>query len=141
MERRRQQSGRQDDMMARHRHWSVSGVAGTGAQRAGAREAAPRYNDTWMQVQEGNSECDSDDNATTAANNEGNGEDGADGEQDGDMAAGSRPDNQARRRKAPGVIVADTGANRPQKTREHNDIYQAGIKTAVKKPGRGRGRR
>ena len=48
MVKRRRQSGRQDDVMERHRHWSVSGVAGTGAQRAGAKEAAPRYNETRM---------------------------------------------------------------------------------------------
>ena len=63
LERRRRQSKRQDDVMERHRHWSVSGVAGTGAQRAGAREAVPRYNNTWMQVQEGDRECDDDANA------------------------------------------------------------------------------
>ena len=89
-------------------------------------------------------ERDGDDNATTATNDEGSGKKGADGDQDGEMAAATRPDNQARRRKAPGVIVSDTGANRPQRTREHDDIYQdtyqAGIKRTVKKPGRGRGR-
>ena len=40
-------------------------------------------------------------------------------------------------RKAQGIIVADTGANRPKRTREHTDIHQAGTKTTVKKPGRG----
>ena len=114
-------------------------MPGTGAQRAGAREAAPRYNDTWMQVQEGDGERDDDANA--AANDEGNGEDGADDDQDGEAAAESRPDIQARLRKAPGVIVADTWANRPQRTRAPTDIYQAGTKKEVKKPGRGRGRR
>ena len=38
--------GSRSDMMERHRHWSVSGVTGAGAQRAGAREAAPRYDET-----------------------------------------------------------------------------------------------
>ena len=141
MERRRRQSGRQDDVMERHRHWSVSGVAGTGAQRAGAREAVPRYNNTWMQVQEGDRERDNDDDANAAANDEGNGEDGADDDQVGEAAAESRPDIQARLRKAPGIIVAETWANRAQRTRVPTNIYQAGTKKEVKKPGRGRGRR
>ena len=38
-----------------------------------------------------------------------------------------------------GVIVADTWANRPQRTRAPTDIYQAGTEENVKKPGRGRG--
>ena len=46
MERRRRQSGRQDDVMERHRHWSVSGVSGTGALRAGVRETRPKYDNT-----------------------------------------------------------------------------------------------
>ena len=91
--------------------------------------------------QEGDGERDGDDNTTTKANNEGNGEDGADDDQDGDMAAESRPGIQARLRKAPGVIVADTGDNRPQRTRATTNIYQAATKKEVKKPGRGRGRR
>ena len=74
MERRRRQSGRQDDVLEQHRHWSVSGVAGAGAQRAGAREAAPRYNFTWRQGQEGGGGRDDDEDANTAANDEGNGE-------------------------------------------------------------------
>ena len=48
---RRSVQERQSDMMERHRHWLVCGVAGSGAQRAGAREAAPRYDETRMQVQ------------------------------------------------------------------------------------------
>ena len=94
-----------------------------------------------MQVQEGDGERDGDgdNNAITAANNKGNSEDGADSDQDGELAAGSRPDIRARRRKGPEVIVADTGANRPQRTRKPTDIYQAGTKMEVKKPGRGRG--
>ena len=40
---RRNVQERQGDVMERHRHWSVSGVAGSGAQKAGAREAAQRY--------------------------------------------------------------------------------------------------
>ena len=91
-----------------------------------------------MQVQEGDGERD--DDATTAANDEGNGEDGADDDQDGDTAAESRPGIQARLRKAPGVIMADTGDHRPQRTRATTNIYQAGTKTEVKKQGRGRGR-
>ena len=120
--RRRRQSGRQDDVLERHRHWSVSGVPGAGAQRAGAREEAPRYHSTGEQVQEVDGERD--------------------GERDDDEdATDSRPDIQARLRRAPEVIVADTWANRPQRTRAPTDIYQAGTKTGVKKPGRGRGRR
>ena len=34
-----------------------------------------------------------------------------------------------------------TWANRPQRNEEPTDIYQAGTKTQVKKPGKGRGRR
>ena len=93
-----------------------------------------------MQVQEGDGERDDDNDATAAANNEGNGEKGADNDQDGDTAAESRPDIQARLRKAPGVIVADTWANRPQRTRAPTDIYQARNEKRVKKPGRGRGK-
>ena len=94
-----------------------------------------------MQVQEGDGERDGDNNATTAANDEGNGEDGADDDQVGEAAAESRPDIQARLRKAPGIIVAETWANRAQRTRVPTNIYQAGTKKEVKKPGRGRGRR
>ena len=65
-----------------------------------------------------------------------------DGERDDDEdASDSRADTQARLRRAPGVIVADTWANRPQRTRAPIDKYQAGTKTGAKKPGRGRGRR
>ena len=99
-------------------------MPGTGAQRAGAREAAPRYDDTWMQVQEGDGERDGDNDATASTNDEGNSEDGTDDDQDGDTAAESRPDIQARLR-----------------TRAPTDIYQAGTKKEAKKPGRGRGRR
>ena len=126
-------------MIERHRQWSVSGVPGTGAQRAGAREAVPRYNDTWMQVQEGDRERDNDDDANAVANAEGDGEDGADDDQDSEVAAESRPDIQARLRRAPGVIVANTWANRPQRTRAPTKIYQAGTEKRVKKPGRGWG--
>ena len=139
MERRRRQSGRQEDMLERHRHWSVSGVAGAGAQRAGAREAAPRYNFTWRQGQEGDGGRDDDEDANAAANDEGKGEEGADDDQDGEAAAESRPDIQARLRRAPGVIVANTWANRPQRTRAPTKIYQAGTEKRVKKPGRGWG--
>ena len=144
MAKRRRQSSRQDDVMERHRHWSVSGVAGAGAQRAGAREAAPRYDDTWMQVQEGGTERDDDGDADTDADSDT--EDGADADHDGAAAAeggqvqeGARPDIQARLMRAPGVIVAETWANRAQMTRVPRDIFQAGTKKEAKKPGRGRG--
>ena len=68
-------------------------------------------------------------------------QEGNDGQDDEENATDSRPDIQARLRRAPEVIVADTWANRPQRTRAPTDIYQAGTKTRVKKPGRGRGRR
>ena len=65
-----------------------------------------------------------------------------DGERDDDEdATDSRPDIQARLRRALEVIVADTWGNRPQGTRAPTDIYQARTETGVKKPGRGRGRR
>ena len=94
-----------------------------------------------MQVQEGDRERDDNDDDNAVANAEGDGEDGADDDQDGAAAAESRPDIQARLRKAPGVIVAETWANRAQRTRVPTNIYQAGTKKEVKKPGRGRGGR
>ena len=67
--------------------------------------------------------------------------DGRDDERDDDQDANDpRHDIQARLRRSPNVIVADTWANRPQCTRTAIDKYQAGTKTATKKPGRGRGR-
>ena len=98
-----------------------------------------------MQVQEGDDERDGDDNATTATNDEGNSEKGADGDQDGERAAERDGEDNATTATNDEGIVSDTETNRPQRTRDHNDIYQdiyqAGIKGAVKKPGRGRGRR
>ena len=75
MEKRRRQSKRQDNEMDRHGHWSISGLAGTGAQRAGAREAAPRYDDTWTQEQESGIERGDDGDADTDANADGDAED------------------------------------------------------------------
>ena len=107
--------------MERHCHHSVSGVPGDGVHRAGPREEAPRYYGTGEQVQE------------------------VDGQRDGERyndedATDPRHDIQARLRRSPNVIVADTWANRPQRTRSAIDKYQAETKTATKKPGRGRGR-
>ena len=118
---RRQQSGRQGNVLERHRHHSVSGVPGDGAHRAGARDEAPRYYRTGEQVQE------------------------VDGQRDGERyddedATDPRHDIQARLRRAPDVIMAGTWANRPQRTRSAIDKYQAGTKTVAKKPGRGQGR-
>ena len=113
-------------------------MAGTGAQRAGAREAAPRYDDNWMQVQEDNRESDDDGDTDTEADADGEDKDGADADQDSAAAAEDRPDIQARLRRVPGVIVAETWANRAQRTRVPRDIYQAGTKKGLKKPGRGR---
>ena len=55
-----------------------------------------------------------------------------------EVQEGARPDIQARLRRAPGVIVMETWANRAQRTRVRRDIFQAGTKKGVKKPGRGR---
>ena len=116
--------------------------------------------DAWsMQVsllkQEGTGERDGDDNTITTANDEGDGEEGADGDQDGERdgednattAANNEgngedgADIKGRKRMALEIIVADTGVNRPQRTRGHTDINQAGTKMTVKRPGRGRGMR
>ena len=121
LQKRRRQSGQQDNVLERHCHWSVSGVAGQGAQRAGAREEVPRYYGTGEQVQEVDGKRD--------------------GERDDDEdATDPRHDIQARLRRSPDVIVADTWANRPQQTRSAIDKYQARTKKVAKKPGRGRGR-
>ena len=53
-------------------------------------------------------------------------------------AGGAREDIQARLRRAPDMIVSDTWANRAQRTRQPRDLYQAGTKAVVKRPGRGR---
>ena len=53
---------------------------------------------------------------------------------------GVKDDDEDATDSRPEVIVADTGGNRPQRTRAPIDIYQAGTETRVKKPGRGRGR-
>ena len=122
-------------MLERHRHWSVSGVPGTGAQRAGAREEVPRYHGTGEQVQEvdggQDDERDDDEDATDARQ---------DGKQDNDKdATEARPDMQASLRRSPEAIVDDTWANRPQRTRAPIDKYQAVTKTGAKKPGGGEG--
>ena len=52
LQKRKNKSGRQDNVLERHCHWSVSGVAGQGAQWAGARDEAPRYYGTGEQGQE-----------------------------------------------------------------------------------------
>ena len=54
------------------------------------------------------------------------------------MQEGARPDIQARLRRAPGVIVTETWANREKRTRVPRDIFQAGTKKLVKNPGRRR---
>ena len=46
-------------------------------------------------------------------------------------------DEGGRRRAARDTMGADTRSNRPLRTRVATDIYQAGTKTGVKKPGRG----
>ena len=89
-------------------------------------------------MQEGYGERDDNGDTDTEADADGDDKDGADADQDGAAAAEARPDIQARLRKAPGVIVAETWA---QRTRVPRDIFQAGTKKGVKKPGRGRGGR
>ena len=117
---RRQQSGRQGNVLERHRHHSVSGMPG-GAQRAGARERAARYQGTREQGQ--------------AVDEQRGGE-----WHDDEDATNPRRDIQARLIRSPEVIMAATWANRPQQTRAATDKYQAGTKTGPKTPGRGRGR-
>ena len=64
--------------------------------------------------------------------------DGRDDERDDDQDANNPGHNiQARLRRSPNVIVANTWANRPQRTRAAIDKYQAGTRTATKKPGMG----
>ena len=64
-----------------------------------------------------------------------------DGECDDDQDANDpRRDIQARLRRAPHMIIADTYANRPGRTRRTVTKYQAGdTKRAAKRRGRGRG--
>ena len=63
-----------------------------------------------------------------------------DGERDDDQdAIDPRRDIQARLRRAPHVIIADTYANRPHRTRTTVNKYQAGTKKVAKRLGRGRG--
>ena len=91
MAKRRRQSGRQDNMLERHRHHSVSGVPGDGARYYGTGE------------QEADDERDDEEEATN---------DGRDDERDDDQDANDpRHDIQARLRRSPNVIVADTWAN------------------------------
>ena len=94
-----------------------------------------------MQVQASSRERDDDGDADTEDDAEDDDEEGANADQDGAAAAEARPDIQARLRRAPGVIVTETWANRAQRTRVPTDIYQAGTKKGAKKPGRGRGGR
>ena len=64
-----------------------------------------------------------------------------DNDRDNDQdAIDPRRDIQARIRRAPNVIIADTYANRPHRTRSTIDKYQAGTRKVTKKLGRGRGR-
>ena len=141
---------RQSDVMERHRHWLVSGVAGSGAQRAGAREAAPRYHGEGHDI-------------VVGENFEGGGNEGADFEggryqvqeqddgkgrdadKDGAAAAGaghvqkgSSADIQARLRRGPDVIMPETWANRAQRTRHPRELFQAGTKKEVKRLGKWR---
>ena len=131
-------------MLERHRHHSVSGVPGDGARRAGARDEGPRYYGTREQVQEADGERDDDEDATNAKQDGERDDDGdatnarRDDERDDDQdAIDLQHDIQARLRRSPDVIVADTWANRPQRTRSAINKYQAGTKTVTKKPGRG----
>ena len=53
------------------------------------------------------------------------------------MKEGARADIQARLRRVPKVIVADTWANRAQMTRQTRELFKEWTKKKVKRPGRG----
>ena len=80
----------------------------------------------WMQVQ-----------------NDGEGRD-ADTEDDGVAATeggqvqGGQGGHTARLRRAPEVIMSETWTNIAQRTRQPRELFQAGTKKEVKRPGRGR---
>ena len=108
MAKRRRQSGRQDNVLERHRHHSVSEV----------------YYGTREQVQEADDERDNEKDATRARQDGERDDDGdaantgRDDERDDDRdAINPRHDIQARLRRSPDVIMAGTWANRPQQTR------------------------
>ena len=143
-------------MLERHRHWSVSGVRGTGALRAGVRANRPQYDYARIlrarggrrQDEQGIGGRQEEDGIREEVpdppdNDEEEGEapeaEGEDEEQDTDLDNGDpRYDIQARLRLSPNVILADTWANRPQRTRIPTAKYQAGTGTPTKKPGRDR---
>ena len=158
LQKRRSQSARQDNVLERHRHWSTTGVKGSGALRAGARESRPQYDYARIlrpragrrrdeqgiggrQEEEGIREEVPDPPDNDEEGGEAPEAEDEDEEQDADRSdVDPRYDIQARLRLSPNVIVADTWANRPQRTRTTIDKYQAGTRTPTKKPGRGRGR-
>ena len=65
-------------------------------------------------------------------------EDGAAAAEGGQVQEWSRADIQARLRRAADVIMAETWANRAQRTGQPRELFQAGTKKEVKRPGRGR---
>ena len=124
-------------------------MSGTRALRAGVRETRPKYDNTKFLKKKGGQLHDDDgvgEEVPEPPDDDGVGEEvpeagGEDDERDDDKdAVDPRHDIQARLRRSPNVIVADTWANRPQRTRATIDKYRAGTRTATKKPGRGRGR-
>ena len=125
--------------MERHRHRSVHevylkrGAWDQGSETAGAVDPL-------------GDEQDDDYDATDRQDKEGNvDQDTLDPRQDGERnvdrdALDPRQDIQARLRRAPHVIIADTYANRPDRTGRTVTKYQAGdTKKAAKRLGRGRG--
>ena len=107
-------------MLERHRHHSVSGAPGDGARYYGAGPQVPK-------VDEGRGGGQAEDVTNAGDEDRGHDQD----EQD------PRHDVQARLRRAPDVIVADTWANRSQCSRSATVKFQAGTRTTSK---RGRGR-
>ena len=105
-------------MLERHRHHSVTGLPGDWARYYGTGPQAPKVDE-----RRGGGQAKD----ATNAGDEGRGHD----EQD------PRHDIQARLRRSPNVIVADTWANQPQRSRSAIVKYQAGTRTTSK---RGQGR-
>ena len=98
-------------------------------QKADEEQDGERDEDATNGKQDG--ERDGDGDATNTRQDDGRGDDQDD--------LDSRHDIQTRLRRSPNVIVADTWANRPQRTRSAIDKYQTGTKTMSKRPGRRRG--
>ena len=134
---RRRQSGRQDNVLERHRHHSVHKVYYGQGPGQGTLQARDRARDAGEDYGQGTGQ------GTPQARDQARDATGAgqDDERDDDQdAIDPRRDIQARLRRASNVIIADTYANRPQRARSAIDKYQAGTKKVTKRLGRGRGR-